>query len=185
MERIGEALVARLLESGLVADAADIFGLRAEQLVGLERMGEKSVANLLEQIENSKSAGLARLLFALGIRHVGTRTGQVLASAFGSIDAIAEASEEQLTTVEEIGPVVAAAVASWFREPVNRELVRRLQDAGVNTEAPRAAEVAGDSPFAGKTVVLTGRLEGFTRDEAAALVLALKGSNSDEPRRTV
>jgi DNA ligase (NAD+) len=175
IEKLGEALVSRLLESGLVSDAADIYALRAEQLVGLERMGEKSVANLMEQIEKSKSAGLARLLFALGIRHVGTRTGQVLASAFGSIDAIADATVEQLTGVNEIGPVVGEAVASWFREPMNRELVRRLQDAGVNTEAPRLVVAAADSPFAGKTVVLTGRLEKYTRDEAAALIEARGG----------
>lgn len=178
IEKLGEVIVARLLESGLVADAADIYALNADQLVGLERMGEKSVANLMEQIEASKSAGLARLLFALGIRHVGSRTGQVLASAFGSIDAIAAASEEELTRVDEIGPVVAAAVASWFREPVNRELIRRLQDAGVNTEAPRTVVVDEGSPFAGKTVVLTGRLERYTRDEAAALIEARGGRTS-------
>src|SRR6185369_16132312 len=126
IEKLGYALVSRLLEGGLVRDAADIYSLRPEQVVGVERMGEKSVANLMAQIEASKSAGLARLLYALGIRHVGTRIAQVLASAYGSIDAVAAATEEELTATNEIGPIVAASVAAWFRDDENRALVNRL-----------------------------------------------------------
>jgi DNA ligase (NAD+) len=175
IEKLGDALVARLLESGLARDAADLYALRAEQVVGVERMGDKSVANLLAQIEASKAAGLARLLYALGIRHVGTRIAQVLASAFGSIDALGAASEQELTATSEIGPVVAASVAAWFQDPGNRVLVERLRAAGVATEAPRAVAAAPSSDLAGKTFVLTGRLEKYTREEAAALIEARGG----------
>ena len=174
IEKLGETLVARLLESGLVRDAAGIYDLRAEQVMELERMGAKSATNLMEQIEASKKAGLARLLYALGIRHVGVRVGQVLASAFGSMDAIAAADEGALVAVDEIGPTIAASVAAWFRDDENRALVERLRAAGVQMDAPRAATPAG-AAFAGKTFVLTGRLEGFTREEAAARIEALGG----------
>ncbi len=174
IEKLGETLVARLFESGLVRDASEIYALTPDQLVGLERMGERSVANLLAQIETSKSAGLARLLFALGIRHIGTRTAQVLASAFGTIDALAAATEEELTAVDEIGPIVAASVAAWFRDDENRALVERLRAHGVAMDAPKVEKVAS-SELSGKTFVLTGRLERFTRDEAAALIEARGG----------
>jgi DNA ligase (NAD+) len=173
IEKLGEALVARLLEAGLVRDVADLYALRAEQLVDMERMGEKSAANLVEQIEASKTAGLARLLFALGIRHVGARIAQVLADAFGSVDRIAEASVEELTAVDEVGPVVAASIAEWFAAPENGELVGRLGEAGVSTDAPRV-EAESDA-LAGRTFVLTGKLERYTRDEASALVEARGG----------
>jgi DNA ligase (NAD+) len=175
IEKLGYALVARLLEAGLVRDAADLYALRPDQVVDVERMGEKSVANLMAQIEASKAAGLARLLYALGIRHVGTRIAQVLASAYGSVDAIEAASEAELTATNEIGPIVAASVAAWFRDDENRALVERLRAAGVSVEGPKAAAKAASGAFAGKTFVLTGRLERFTRDEAAALVEARGG----------
>lgn len=177
IEKLGESLVGKLLEKGLVRDPADLYTLDAAQVMELERMGEKSAANLMEQIAASRSAGLARLLYALGIRHVGTRIAQVLAGAFGSAAALAEASEEALTSVEEIGPIVAASVAAWFREDGNRRLIERLREAGVSLDAPKV-EIRASAGVAGKTFVLTGKLEGFTRDEAAALIAQRGGKTA-------
>jgi DNA ligase (NAD+) len=174
IEKLGEALVDRLIEVGLVRDVADIYALTAEQVLAIERMGEKSVANLLEQIDRSRSAGLARLLFGLGIRHVGQKAAQMLAEAFGSATALAGASEEQLIAVGQVGPILAAAVLEWFREPRNRALLERLAAARVSMEAPRVARRV-DHSFTEKTFVLTGRLERFTRDEAAALIVERGG----------
>lgn len=177
IEKLGEALVGKLLESGLVRDAADLYALDPAKVTDLERMGDKSASNLIEQIEASKSGGLARLLYALGIRHVGTRIAQVLAGAFGSAEAIAAASEAELTAVNEIGPIVAASVAAWFRDDANRGLLDRLREAGVSMEAPKVV-VEAAAGVAGKTFVLTGKLEGFTRDEAAALIASRGGKTS-------
>jgi DNA ligase (NAD+) len=171
IEKLGDALVDRLIEQGLVRDVADLYLLRPEQVVVLDRMGEKSVANLFSQLEASKKAGLARLLNGLGIRHVGQKAAKVLAQTFGSIEALASATAEQLTAVDQIGPVLADSIVHWFAEPHNRELVARLAAAGVvttETKSARATDAA--SGLAGKTFVLTGRLERFTRDEAAALI---------------
>jgi DNA ligase (NAD+) len=173
IEKLGEVLVARLLECGLVGDVADVYSLEASQVVELERMGETSVANLMAQIGASKKAGLGRLLYALGIRHIGSRKGQVLAAAFGSMDALMAASEEELAATNEIGPKIAASVAAWFRDPENRALVERLRAAGLVMEGPKTVSTGG--AFAGKTFVLTGRLERYTRDEAAALIEARGG----------
>jgi DNA ligase (NAD+) len=140
-------------------------------------MGKKSAANVLEEIEASKSRPLHRVLFALGIRQVGERAAKDLASAFPSMQALAEASEERLQAVEEIGPKTAASLRLFFEQPRNRELVRRLAGAGVTMSATRE-ERAGPgaaSPFAGKTVVLTGTLPGRTRDEAKEIVERLGG----------
>ncbi len=177
IQGLGDALVDQLLARELVADAADIYRLDAGTLAGLERMGKKSAANVLEQIEASKSQPLHRVLFALGIRQVGERAAKDLASALGSMQALAEASEERLQEVEEIGPKTAASVRLFFEQPGNRELVRRLAAAGVNMRATRdeRAKPPSSSPFAGKTVVLTGTLPGRTRDEAKAIVERLGG----------
>ncbi len=177
IEKLGESLVGRLLETGLVRDAADLYALDLAKVTELERMGDKSAANLMEQIEASKSGGLARLLYALGIRHVGTRIAQVLAGAFGSAEALAAATEEELTAVNEIGPIVAASVAAWFRDEGNRRLLDRLRDEGVSMEAPKVVVEAAEG-VAGKTFVLTGKLEGFTRDEAAALIASRGGKTA-------
>ena len=177
IEKLGESLVGKLLESGFVRDPADLYALDPERVIGLERMGGKSAANLMEQIEASKSGGLARLLYALGIRHVGTRIAQVLAGAFGSAEALGAATEEQLTAVNEIGPIVAASVAAWFRDDGNRRLLERLRDAGVSMESPKVVVEAAEG-IAGKTFVLTGKLEGFTRDEAAELIASRGGKTA-------
>lgn len=177
IEKLGESLVGKLLESGLVRDAADLYALDPAKVTDLERMGDKSASNLIEQIDASKSGGLARLLYALGIRHVGTRIAQVLAGAFGSAEALATATEEELTAVNEIGPIVAASVAAWFRDEGNRRLLDRLREAGVSMEAPKVVVEAAVG-VAGKTFVLTGKLEGMTRDEAAALIASRGGKTS-------
>lgn len=167
IEGLGESLVDQLVTVGLVKSFADLYGLTAEQLAGLERMGKKSAANLVEEIERSKQAGLSRLIFALGIRHVGERGAQALARAFGSIDKIRDAQLAALELVDDIGAVVAQAVHGFFAEGVNKQLIEALKSAGVDmTEAEPEGD--GNWPLAGKTYVITGTLESMTRDEAQA-----------------
>lgn len=169
IEGLGEKLVDQLLRAGLLADVASIYALRAEDLVPLERWGEKSAANLIAEIEASKRNDLARLLFALGIRHVGERAARSLAARFRSLDALANATEEQLQAVEEIGPNTAAAVVGWFQHPRHRELLERLLFHGVNFLSSEPAASDG-GPLAGRTVVLTGTLPRVTREEAQRLL---------------
>ena len=178
IQGLGEALVEQLLGAGLVRDIADVYRLDAEQLAELPRMGEKSAANLLEQIEASKTKPLHRLIHGLGIRHVGERAARVLAGRIHSLEALAAAPVEQLEQVEEIGPKTAAAVRRFFDQPANLELVERLSAAGVNTVAlPEEILVdrAPDSPLAGRTVVITGSLPGRSREEVREAVLARGG----------
>lgn len=161
----------------LVRDAADLYLLKGErdELIALERMGAKSADNLLAQIEASRDAGLARLLYGLGIRHVGERTAQVLAGHFGSIDRLSAASVEELSQVHEIGAVVAASVYDWFQQPRNRKLIERLKAAGVKMEAalPGGEQIA--RVFDGKQFVLTGTLPTLKRDDAKAWIEARGG----------
>ncbi|MBZ5638422.1 MAG: NAD-dependent DNA ligase LigA [Acidobacteriia bacterium] len=172
IQGLGDALVDQILARGLVRDAADLYGLEPATLAALDRMGEKSAANVVGQIAASKSRPLHRVVFALGIRQVGERAAKDLSVAFGSMEALAAATEEQLESVEEIGPKTAGSVRLFFEQPANRELVHRLAEAGVNMrvtpEERRVPEAA--SPFAGKTVVLTGTLPERTREEAKAIV---------------
>ena len=172
IEGLGEALVDQLVSVGLVRDFADLYQLTAEQLQALERMGKKSALNLLGQIERSRSNDASRLLYALGIRHVGERAAQVLVAAFGSIAALETAPVEALQAVHEIGPVVALSVREYFDEPRNRELVRRLREAAVRTEAPASAGPPSSGPLSGKTFVLTGTLARMSREEATAALEA-------------
>jgi DNA ligase (NAD+) len=155
----------------LVGDFADLYHLesRRDELIALERMGEKSADNLLRQIDESRANDLSRLIYALGIRHVGERTAHILADQFDSIDELMSAGEDRLAEIFEIGPVLAASVAEWFREPRNIELIERLKKAGVNTirKQQRAAE---SRDLEGKQFVLTGRLTQFTRDEARQMI---------------
>ncbi|MBP7707980.1 MAG: NAD-dependent DNA ligase LigA [Candidatus Aminicenantes bacterium] len=171
IDGLGEAVVDQLLAAGLVKSIPDLYGLEYEALVGLERLGPKSARNLLDQIEASKGRGLARLLFALGVRHVGERLAQSLAARFGSLDALAAAPAEDLVQVEDVGPRVAESVLFFFAQPAHRELVKRLREAGVRFEA--AAAAAGPKPLAGQVFVITGTLEGLSRDEARGLLEAL------------
>jgi DNA ligase (NAD+) len=175
IEGLGESLIGQLIANGLVASYADVYRLTAPALEGLERMGRKSAANVLAEIEKSRSNEVWRLLYGLGIRHVGERGAQVLIDHFGSLDAIEAASREELERVREVGPVLAAAVRTWFDEPRNRELVARLREAGVRTVGERKAARSGPQPLAGKTFVITGTLEAMSREEAAARIEALGG----------
>ncbi|MBN2207379.1 MAG: NAD-dependent DNA ligase LigA [Candidatus Aminicenantes bacterium] len=175
IQGLGEAVVDQLLASGRVRSVPDLYGLRAEDLAGLERMGPKSSQNLVVQISGSKNRDAARLVFALGIRHVGERTAQDLAARFATIDDLVRASAEDLGAVEGIGDKVAASIVFFFRQPENRELLRRLKEAGLNF-AFTAAAGTGPRPLAGQVFVLTGTLAGMTRDEARALLVSLGGA---------
>jgi DNA ligase (NAD+) len=184
IEGMGPSLVAQLLESGLVKTVADIYHLRLEDVARLERMGRKSAENLMGAIERSKSRPLHRLVFALGIRHVGERSARDLAERFGTMNRLAAATYEELTGVPDIGPKVAESVLSFFREARNRETLRRLAEAGVNMKEETERSVSQRaSAFTGKTVVLTGTLERFTRKEAEEAILARGGRVSSSVSR--
>jgi DNA ligase (NAD+) len=157
-----------LVDKGLVKDVADLYALKEEEVAGLERMAEKSAQNLLEEIEASKKNSLARLIYALGMRFVGERTGQLLAEHFSSLEDLAEAKEEQLVEVSEVGPKVAASIAEFFSEPANRQLVKKLYKAGVRPTAEKR-QVKSDK-FAGKSFVFTGGLANRSREEAGTIV---------------
>ncbi len=173
IEGLGEALVDQLLEKKLVRAIPDLYSLRYDDLVGLERMGPKSSQNLLDEIKNSKQRDLAALLFALGIRHVGERLAQTLAQNFKTLDALAKASAEDLTRVEDVGPTVAESIAFFFRQPENIELLQKLKQAGLNFRSREQRR--GDRPLAGKAFVLTGTLSKFPREEAAQRIESLGG----------
>jgi DNA ligase (NAD+) len=165
IEGLGEKLVDQLVREGLLSDVASIYTLTAESLANLDRWGEKSASNLVAEIEQSKANDLSRLLFALGIRHVGEKAARMLALKFGSLDALVEATEEDLQGVDEVGPNTASAVTAWFSHPRHRELVERLRTQGVNFLSKERG--AADGRLAGKTVVITGTLPGVTREDAA------------------
>jgi len=175
IEGLGEVLIGQLVDRDLVKSAADIYHLTPELLEGLERMGKKSAAKLMGQIERSKQNDVWRLLNALGIRHVGERGAQVLTDHFGSIEAIEAAPLEVLQEVHEVGPVMAESVRSWFDEPRNHDLVTRLRNAGVTTVGERKVAPAGPQPLAGKSFVVTGTLESLSREAAAERIEALGG----------
>jgi DNA ligase (NAD+) len=170
IEGLGWKTVDWLVDAGLVKDPADLYRLRAEDLVKLPGMGEKSAANLLAGIEKSKRALLERLLHAIGIRHVGARIAQILADHFGSLAALAEADEEALLEVETVGPEIASSVAAFFSSKAGRAFIQKLTDAGIKPESREPRRVASTGPLAGKTFVLTGTLEDLTREDAARLI---------------
>jgi DNA ligase (NAD+) len=172
IEHLGYMTVMRLLEAGLIEDPADIYALDAEKLGQLPGFKDKAIANVLEQIEVSKDRPLWRLLVGLNVRHVGTHVAQVLARAFGSIDAIAEASEDRIDDVPEIGPEIAATVREWFDDEENLALIEKLRAAGVRLADERAPEDEGDRPLDGLSIVLTGGLERLTREEAVEFAQA-------------
>jgi DNA ligase (NAD+) len=173
IDGLGEKIVDQLVDTGLVKDPADLYSLKLEKLVALERMAEKSAQNLMDEIEASKKNGLARLVYALGIRFVGERTGQLLAEHFASLQEIAAASEEQLTEVPEIGPKVAASIAEFFSEAANQKLVKKLEKAGVKMTAERKAQRS--AKLAGKTFVFTGGLAHRSREQAGEIVVSHGG----------
>ena len=181
IEGFGDVLAEQLTSAGIVRDIADVYALDAKKLARVPRTGEKSIANLLAAIEGSKSRGLARVLNGLGIRFVGEQTAAILAGDFGSIDAIADAGEDDLQRSEGIGTEVAASVRLFFDQPANRRMIERLRRAGVVMEGARRARTAG--PLSGKTFVLTGTLPSLTRDEAGALIEARGGKVSGSVSR--
>jgi len=174
IEGLGEKLVDQLVDSGLVKTPADIYALQPDTLAGLERMGEKSAANLAAAIEHSRDTTLARFIFALGIRNVGESTARDLAQDFGDIRTLMEADEARLQRVSDVGPVVAESIAAFFREPHNREVVHKLLDAGVRSRGT-PAPAARTNALAGRTFVLTGTLPHMTREEATARIEAAGG----------
>ncbi|HMG74350.1 MAG TPA: NAD-dependent DNA ligase LigA [Pyrinomonadaceae bacterium] len=173
IEGLGYALAEQLIAKKMISDVADLYRLKLDDLASLERMATKSASNVLSQIEASKSRDLWRLIYGLGIRHVGERTAGILARQFESLERLGQATVEELDEVHEIGLTMAQSIRDWFDDPGNKDLCRRLRDAGVRTESEDQLGGAGkptDERFAGKQFVLTGSLPGMTRDEARALI---------------
>ncbi|WP_144555325.1 NAD-dependent DNA ligase LigA [Bacillus sp. X1(2014)] len=179
IEGLGEKVISQLFLEKLIEDVADIYKLTREQLLALERMGEKSATNLIKAIENSKENSLEKLLFGLGIRHVGAKAAKTLAQQFGTMDKLAQASKDDLLAINEIGDKMADSIVAYFEKEEAVELINELAAAGVNMEYKGARPVAADesdSIFAGKTVVLTGKLEQLSRNEAKDKIEALGGN---------
>jgi DNA ligase (NAD+) len=196
IEGLGESRVDLFLESGLIRDFADLYELEAARVAALttvsiregktteRRFGMPSAVKLVGEIERSRQNDLPRLVYGLGIRHVGERAAMLLARAFGSMDRLCAASEQELQAVPDIGPTVAAAVRAWFEEPRNRELIERLRKAGVNlTSHTPAAAPPEAQPLAGQTFVLTGTLSTMTREEATEAIERLGGRVSGSVSR--
>jgi DNA ligase (NAD+) len=177
IDGMGQALVDQLVDRGLVNNVADLYDLKLEQLLELERMGQKSAEKILQNIDRSRRQPLARVLNGLGIPFVGERTAQILADCFGSLDKIAQADEETLQTAEEVGPKVSESIRRFFAEPHNRELVERLRGAGL--QFAHSAPKREGGPLAGRVFVLTGTLPTMTREEARARIEAAGGKVTD------
>jgi DNA ligase (NAD+) len=174
IDGLGEKLVDQLIAKELVHDVSDLYRLTTDDLAFLDRMGEKSARNLAAEIEESRKLDFSRLLFGIGIRHVGERTAQLLAEHFGSMERLAEATPEELELVNEVGPKLAESIHHFFQEKQNRALIKRLEDLGLKMKS----EVQSDRPrqvLAGKTFVVTGTLDGMSREEAEALISKLGG----------
>jgi DNA ligase (NAD+) len=171
IEHLGYMTVMRLLEAGLIEDPADIYALDAEKLSQLPGFKDKAITNVLSQIEASKDRPLWRLLVGLNIRHVGSHVAQVIAHAFGSLDALMAATEDEIDAVPEIGPEIAASVREWFDEEENIALIEKLREAGLRV-ADERVEQEGARPLEGQTVVLTGGMETLSREEATAMAQA-------------
>jgi DNA ligase (NAD+) len=172
IEGLGYALAEQLIARKMIRDVADLYSLKLDDLASLERMAAKSATNVLSQIERSKSRDLWHLIYGLGIRHVGERTAGILARHFGSLERLGQAMVEELDAVHEIGLTMAQSIRDWFDDPGNKDLCRRLREAGVRIESEKPSSTASNDneKFAGKQFVLTGSLPGITRDEARALI---------------
>ena len=172
IDGLGGKIMAQLIERGLVREAADLYDLKMEDLLTLEKIADKSAANLLQAIEASKKTTLARLVYALGIRHVGEHVAEVLSNHFGSLDGLMETSEQELMDIHEIGQETAGTVSRFFQNPESRNHLQRLLDAGIVFESPPPALSAS---LEGKTFVITGTLEAMTRSAAKQQILSLGG----------
>jgi len=177
IEHLGPALISQLADSGKVRDPADLYSLNKSDLLSLERMADKSAQNVIDAIAASKTRPLSRLIFALGIRHVGEHVAELLADHSRGLDALENASQQEIGKIEGIGPVIAESIASYFRQPQARKLLARLRSAGVRAET-LPARTEGEGPWAGKTFVFTGALSSFTREEAGDLVKKYGGRAS-------
>lgn len=178
IDGLGEKITEQLLKENYIRDVADLYHLQVEELAKLERMGQLSATNLVNAIERSKENSLERLLFGLGIRHVGEKAAKLIAEEFETMDRIMEATVEELTNIHEIGEKIAQSVVSYFQKDEAKQLIARLKEAGVNMmyKGKKKSQAAiSDSPFAGKTIVLTGKLERLTRNEAKAKIEELGG----------
>ncbi|HPA99300.1 MAG TPA: NAD-dependent DNA ligase LigA [Candidatus Marinimicrobia bacterium] len=176
IEGLGEKLIEQLVDSGLIKNVADIYSLRKEQLLTLERMGEKSAQNLLDAITASQNVSLARFIYALGIRNVGEHMAKVLAKAFGSLERLSQASEEELMAIEGVGPIVARSVRNFFNAESNRQTIEKLLSSGIRISSEQ--DYKQKEEIAGKTFVFTGTLTNFTREEAQALVEKYGGKSA-------
>ena len=172
IDGLGPSLVQALVDAGMVKSPADLYDLTEEPVAALERMGQKSAENLIRAIQGSKTAGMARVLYALGIRQVGSAAARTLALRFGSMEALMTADEETLEAVEDVGPITAANIAGWFRGEQSKHLISRLKEAGVSMAS---TEEAADTRLAGQTIVLTGTLSSMSRSEAEGRIQALGG----------
>lgn len=175
VEGLGTAVIEQLVDRGLVGDVGDLYSLDRESLAGLERLGARSAQNILDGLDDSRQRPFDRVLFALGILHVGTTVARTLAATFPSIERLAAATPEELEAVEEIGPAIARSLGDFFRNPAATALVEKLRQAALQLEAAAPPAAPRPSYFKGKTVVLTGSLQRYTRDESAALVERLGG----------
>jgi len=189
IDGVGEKLCQALFEAELIKDGADLYYLTRDQLLGLERMADKSASNVLGSIEKSKNRPLARVIFALGITHVGDQYAELLAEHFASIDALAEASEEELSNISSIGPKIAEGIVTFFRQEGNKRIIEKLRKAGVRLESEKIEKVGEglvpSLPLAGREFVFTGKLESFSRSEAEAKIKALGGkAGSDVTKKT-
>jgi DNA ligase (NAD+) len=177
IEHLGEALIEQLVEAGLVKNFADVYKLQVSDLAELERMAEKSAGNVIEAIEKSKAQPLWRLVAALGIRHIGGQSAQILAEHFGSLEALMEADQETLEVIDQIGPKMAESVYEYFRNSKNRAVVDELLAAGVEPKQPKAVKKA-TGRLAGKTIVVTGALENFSRQQVEQAIKEAGGKPS-------
>ncbi|NQT23284.1 MAG: NAD-dependent DNA ligase LigA, partial [Candidatus Omnitrophica bacterium] len=175
IEGMGQSICEVLVDEKLIKDYGDIYKLKIEEIKNLERFADKSAENLMKSIEKSKSNDLHRLIFGLGIRHVGTRSAWILASNFGSLDRIKKASHADFTNIEEIGPVMAESIYNFFKTPKNLEIIDKLKKAGIKIEQ---AKVAGRGALSGKTIVVTGTLEGYSRPEIENTIRQLGAKTS-------
>jgi DNA ligase (NAD+) len=173
IEGVGHKYLEQMVDKGIIKDQADLYLLTKRDLMSMERMGDKLAENMLQAIDESKHPVLSRLIYALGIRNVGSHLAEVLAKNFGSIESIANQSREDLIQVHEIGPIVAQSIENFFHNPKNLKVLEKLKEGGVNFPVEKSE--IGEKPLAGKSFVLTGSLDAFTRDEAGRIVKDMGG----------
>ena len=176
IDGLGENIIGVLLEKKMISNIADIYDLEFEDIASLKKNGKKFAQNLIDSINESKENDLYRLITALGIRHVGVKAAKILAKQYGDMDKLSEATVEDLSEVEDIGPIVANSIREFFDQEQTKDLLSRLKDAGVNMK--RIKEDDEDDRFAGKTFVLTGTLEKYSREEASNIIEKFGGKTS-------